>query len=70
MTKGAKYMKHSRNIRKFDESFDEKIFGEQAQQIYIDAHQALMNRDLEGMSRFVTEHALPVRYSNFFGGSH
>jgi hypothetical protein len=61
-TKGARYLKHARNIRKFDETFDAKVFGETAQQILIDAHTALMNRDLEAMSRFVTENALPVSF--------
>lgn len=37
----TKKFKHLRLVRKYDESFDESAFSQTAQQIYIDAHQAL-----------------------------
>ena len=37
----TKKFKHARLVRKHDESFDESSFAQSAQQIYIDAHQAL-----------------------------
>lgn len=40
--KVGKSFKHLRQVKKYDESFDEGLFGEYAQQIYIDAHTALM----------------------------
>jgi hypothetical protein len=38
----SKKFKNLRAIKKYDESFDEKLFGDQAQQIYKDAHSCLL----------------------------
>lgn len=59
---GSTALRHKRHILKYDETFDEKIFGDVAQQIYIDAHTALMNRDLDNLTNFVTETAISVLF--------
>lgn len=38
----TKKLKHGRLIKKHDMSFDETTFGDVAQSIYVDAHNALM----------------------------
>lgn len=40
--KVGKSFKHLRTVKKHDETFDEALFGEYAQHIYCDAHNALM----------------------------
>lgn len=62
--KVSKSMRHNRQIKKYDETFDESMFGEYAQQIYIDAHNALMNRDSEKMLEYATEHAYGKMWVN------
>lgn len=61
---GEKKLKHERAIKKYDESFDTTSFAEQAQQIYIDAHNALMNRDSEKLLECVTELAYSKMWVN------
>ncbi|CAF0857156.1 unnamed protein product [Brachionus calyciflorus] len=60
----GKKFKHLKVIKKNDESFDEKLFGELAQQIYIDAHNALSKRDPDEMLKYVTENALMKMHHN------
>ncbi|CAF4420430.1 unnamed protein product, partial [Rotaria magnacalcarata] len=46
--------KHSGTIRKHEPDFEPLLFAEIAQQKYIDAHQALMDRDEERLIQLVT----------------
>lgn len=60
----AKKFRHSRVIKKYDDTFDETQFAEYAQQLYIEAHQHLMDRDGDKLSDFVTEHAYSKMWVN------
>lgn len=60
----SKSFRHLRQVKKYDENFDEALFGEYAQQIYIDAHTALMNRNNEQLLEHVTEHAYGKMWTN------
>ena len=46
-------------------SFTDDSFLEEAQEIYNDAHYALMQRDKEKLLEFVTEHAFSVKKTRF-----
>jgi hypothetical protein len=61
----VKKFRHAKLIKKYDSNFEDSLFGDLAQQIYIDAHNALMNRDLDNLQSFVTENALPVSFFSF-----
>ena len=59
-TASMKKYRHAKLIKKHESTFEDSLFGDIAQQIYIDAHNALMNRDLDNLQSFVTENALAV----------
>lgn len=48
-----------RKIRTYEEDFSPKTFGETAQDIYIRAHEALMNKDEKALREYVTERLYP-----------
>lgn len=48
-----------RKIRSYEEDFSPKTFGDTAQDIYIRAHEALMNDDEGGIREVVTERLYP-----------
>lgn len=48
-----------RKIRSFEEDFSPKTFGETAQDIYIRAHEALINKDEKAIREYVTERLYP-----------
>ncbi|CAF1234544.1 unnamed protein product [Rotaria sordida] len=50
--------KHSSTIRKYEPDFEPLLFADIAQQRYIDAHQALMDRDEERLIQLVTPGSL------------
>lgn len=47
-------------IQNADAMFNKGTFGEQALQVYIEAHNALQARDEDLMHEYVTEYAFPV----------
>lgn len=53
-----------RKIRSYEEDFDTSLFVEQAQNIYINAHEALEQRDKYKLREFVTERAYPEMMHN------
>jgi len=55
----GKTMSSVRKIRKYDEDFDPRVFAEEAQQIYIDAHRALAEQDEDELHKFATEKCHP-----------
>lgn len=60
----TKKFKHSRAIRKYDEGFDENTFGEQAQKTYMEAHEALMDKDSDRLLEHATENAYGKMWVN------
>ncbi|XP_076039577.1 mitochondrial ribosomal protein L45 isoform X2 [Oratosquilla oratoria] len=58
--KKGKSMMAIRKIRQFDEDFDPKEFVEEAQDIYIQAHEALAKFDKARLHELVTERAYPL----------
>nr|CAG4646564.1 EOG090X0DDP [Macrothrix elegans] len=56
----SKSMMAIRKIRSFDDDFDPKLFAEQAQEIYIKAHEALASKDHDSLHQLVTELAFPI----------
>jgi len=48
-----------RNIRNYEPDFDPKNFPQQAEQIYIEAHEALAGKRNKKLQELVTEHAYP-----------
>lgn len=46
-----------RKIRSFEKEFNLKVFGDEAQEIYIKAHECLAANDQEKLTDYVTEHA-------------
>lgn len=59
LEKKSKSMMAIRKIKSFDEDFDSKEFVNQAQNIYIKAHESLANRDKRSLRQYVTEKAYP-----------
>jgi large subunit ribosomal protein L45 len=57
--KKSKSMMALRKIRSFEEDFEYHIFLKEAQEIYINAHKAMMNKDRDKLSQYVTERAYP-----------
>lgn len=64
LEKKGKSMLAVRKIRSYDEDFEPPEFSEQAQQIYIKAHEAMMNQDKYELRKFVTERAYPEMRHN------
>lgn len=64
LEKKGKSMLSVRKIRNFDEDFEPPEFAEQAQQIYIKAHEAMSNKDKYEMRKYVTERAYPEMRHN------
>lgn len=62
--KKGKSMLAVRKIRSYDEDFEPPEFAEQAQEIYIKAHQAMANKKKYEMREFVTERAYPEMMHN------
>jgi len=61
--KSKQLITHARGIRKYDEEFEPKTFGETvALPIFIEAHQALTNRDINRLHELVTEHAFSIMH--------
>lgn len=48
-----------RKVKSYDEDFDTKDFTQQAQKLYIQAHECLMNGDKRGLRACVSEKAYP-----------
>ncbi|KAG6464651.1 probable 39S ribosomal protein L45, mitochondrial [Manduca sexta] len=57
LEKKSRSMMAIRKIKSFDEDFDTKGFCEQAQNIYIKAHESLVNNDKQALRLYVTEKA-------------
>ncbi|KAI8437354.1 hypothetical protein MSG28_011695, partial [Choristoneura fumiferana] len=57
LEKKSKSMMAIRKIKTFDEDFDSKAFCQQAQDIYIKAHESLANNDKRALQLYVTEKA-------------
>ncbi|KAG5676104.1 hypothetical protein PVAND_005958 [Polypedilum vanderplanki] len=53
-----------RKIRSYDEDFESKEFAEQAQDIYIKAHEALVEKNKHKLRELVTERAYPEMMHN------
>lgn len=64
LEKKGKSMLSVRKIRNYDEDFEPPEFAEQAQQIYIKAHEAMANKDKYEMRKYVTERAYPEMRHN------
>lgn len=64
LEKKSKSMMALRKIRNYDEDFNVHIFAETAQQIYIDAHEKLMNKSKLELREFVTERCYPEMIHN------
>lgn len=62
--KKSKSMMAVRKIRSFEENFEFWSFLEEAQKIYISAHESMINKDRDTLVDFVTERALPEVVSN------
>lgn len=64
LEKKSKSMLAVRKIRTYDEEFDPRTFAEKAQELYIEAHKALMTKDGLRLRELVTERAYPeMRYN-------
>jgi len=61
--KGRSYMA-IRKIKSYEEDFNVSQFPEEAQEIYIKAHEALVNKDEDALRTFVTERAYPQMRHN------
>lgn len=61
--RGKSYMS-LRKIRAYEDEFDLVEFADTAQDIYIEAHKALANRDEEKLLDLVTEHCYPIMMNN------
>lgn len=64
LEKKGKSMMAVRKIRSFDEDFEPPEFAEQAQEIYIKAHEAIARRNKYELREFVTERAYPELMHN------
>lgn len=65
--KKSKSMLAVRKIRSFDSDYDPTTFGENAQQIYIEAHEAMAAKNEERLVELVTERAYPEMLHNTKG---
>ncbi|XP_034836154.1 large ribosomal subunit protein mL45 [Maniola hyperantus] len=59
LEKKSKSMMAIRKVKSFDEDFDTKEFCQLAQNIYIKAHESLVNGDRHALRTYVTEKAYP-----------
>ncbi|XP_046972225.1 probable 39S ribosomal protein L45, mitochondrial [Vanessa cardui] len=59
LEKKSKSMMAIRKIKSYDEDFDSKEFCNEAQNIYIKAHESLANNDKYALRKYVTEKAYP-----------
>lgn len=64
LEKKTKTMMAIRKIKSFEEDFDSPVFCKSAEEIYIKAHECLVNRDKEGIIKYVTERAYPELIHN------
>jgi len=64
LEKKGKSMMAVRKIRSYDEDFEPPEFAEKAQEIYINAHEHLVNQDKRGLREYVTERAYPEMMHN------
>lgn len=64
LEKKSKSMMAIRKIRSYDEDFEPKEFAVKAQEIYVQAHEALMAKDKERLQELVTERAYPEMRHN------
>ncbi|KAL3205125.1 hypothetical protein MRX96_040881 [Rhipicephalus microplus] len=61
--RGKSYM-NLRKIRAYEDEFDLVEFADVAQDLYVEAHKALANRDEEKLQDLVTEHCYPIIMEN------
>ncbi|KAK8780492.1 hypothetical protein V5799_018166 [Amblyomma americanum] len=61
--RGKSYM-NLRKIRAFEDEFDLVEFADTAQEIYVEAHKALADRDEDRLHDLVTEHCYPIMMEN------
>lgn len=66
LEKKGKSMLAVRKIRSYDEDFEPPEFAEHAQEIYIKAHEALVNKDKYELRNYVTERAYPEMRHNVY----
>lgn len=64
LEKKSKSMLAIRKIRSYDEDFDPKAFAIKAQEIYVQAHEALMAKDNDRLRALVTDRAYPEMRHN------
>ncbi|CRK99794.1 CLUMA_CG013102, isoform A [Clunio marinus] len=64
LEKKGKSMMAVRKIRGFEEEFEPPEFALKAQEIYIKAHEAMMNKDKYELRKYVTERAYPEMRHN------
>uniref|UniRef100_A0A0A9YXR4 Large ribosomal subunit protein mL45 n=2 Tax=Lygus hesperus TaxID=30085 RepID=A0A0A9YXR4_LYGHE len=62
--KKGKSMMALRKIRNFEEDFNYKEFVKVAQDVYIQAHEAMINKDRDKIIQFITERAYPEVVNN------
>lgn len=62
--KKGKSWNSMRKIRNYDEDFDKKDFANQAQEIYIKAHECLASKDKYQLREYVTERVYPEMMHN------
>ncbi|XP_047511304.1 probable 39S ribosomal protein L45, mitochondrial [Pieris napi] len=67
LEKKSKSMMAIRKVKSFDEDFDTKEFCRIAQDIYVKAHESLVNNDRHALRTYVTEKAYPEFRHNSFG---
>nr|CAG4649674.1 EOG090X0DDP [Scapholeberis mucronata]SVE93875.1 EOG090X0DDP [Scapholeberis mucronata] len=60
LSKKSKSMMAVRKIRSYDEDFSPKDFSDEAQDIYIRAHEALAKKDYDTLHDYVTELSFPL----------
>lgn len=53
-----------RKIRSYEEDFSTKTFAETAQEVYVKAHEALMNKDRHALREYITERLYPEMIHN------
>lgn len=64
LEKKSKSMLAVRKIRQYEDDFTPATFAETAQEIYIRAHEALMEKDADKLSEYVTERLYPEMRHN------
>jgi len=57
--KKSKSMMALRKIRNFEEDFEFELFLPEAHDVYVNAHQAMAERDRDGLLKYITERAFP-----------